>query len=103
MLRKAGHDVSLSIESLGVAAADSDVLAHARQEKRAVLTFDCADFSMLHEAAPDHQGMLVAYQDGDSRDMSYAEITSTIDRITTTHPGGVAGQFIVLDHHRGAR
>jgi hypothetical protein len=103
MLRKAGHDVVLSVEVLGAGATDRNVLGRAKTERRVILTFDCADFAVLHADDRGHTGILVAYQDGDSRDMGYGEVASSIARIEHANPGGIAGRIIVLKHHRGAR
>jgi predicted nuclease of predicted toxin-antitoxin system len=99
ILRKAGHDVALSIDTLGKAAADRDVFAQALQEKRVVLTFDCADFSKLHETNSDHYGILLVYHDGDARDMTYAQISAAIGSVDAQYSGLLAGQLVVLNYY----
>ncbi len=100
ILRKAGHDVALSIDTLGKAAADRDVFAQALSEKRVVLTFDCADFSKLHETNSDHYGILLVYHDGDARNMTYAQVSAAIGSVDAHDLGDLAGQLIVLNYHR---
>ena len=103
MLRSAGHDVVTSIDVFGTGASDTAVFEHGKREKRAILTFDCDDFVALHEKDSEHSGILLVYQDGDSRDMTYREIVGAIDSATQAHPGGIAKQRIVLNHVRRAR
>jgi hypothetical protein len=43
---------------------------------------------------------LIVYQDGDSRDMTYREITIAIDHAVQFYPNGLSGHMIVLNHFR---
>ncbi len=70
-LRTLGHDV-LTVKEAGYANAaipDSDVLAFATQEARAVLTINRKDFIDLHknyhEAGTTHAGIIVCTKDDD--------------------------------------
>lgn len=60
-LRALGHDV-LTIQEAGradLAMADSEVLAFATRENRAVLTLNRLHFIRLHRHQPQHAGIIV--------------------------------------------
>ena len=101
MLRSAGHDVATSIEVFGIGVSDAAVFEHGKREGRAILTFDCGDFAALHQEDAAHFGILLVYQDGDSRDMTYHEIVIAIDHAVQSCPDGLAGKVIALNHFRG--
>lgn len=66
-LRQMGHDV-LTTQETGNANAqisDFEVLAFAISEDRAVLTLNRRDFIQLHNAQPDHWGVVVCTFDRD--------------------------------------
>jgi hypothetical protein len=66
-LRQLGHNV-LTIQETGRAGEgvqDSDVLAFAIHEKRAVLTLNRSDFMRLHRDTPQHSGIIVCTVDED--------------------------------------
>jgi predicted nuclease of predicted toxin-antitoxin system len=66
-LRQMGHDV-LTTRETGRANAqipDSEVLAFAISEDRAVLTLNRRDFIKLHKVSPDHRGVIVCTFDND--------------------------------------
>lgn len=66
-LRALGHDV-LTIQEQGKASEsipDSEVLALASNDKRAILTLNRKDFYRLHEATPNHAGIIVCVVDID--------------------------------------
>jgi predicted nuclease of predicted toxin-antitoxin system len=48
-LRRYGFDVTSSQESGMLSEPDDNQLAHAVSEQRAILTFDIADFALLHD------------------------------------------------------
>jgi hypothetical protein len=66
-LRKLGHNLLTTYESgkAGQAISDEDVLAFAIAESRVVLTLNRRHFIRLHQAAPDHSGMIVCTYDPD--------------------------------------
>jgi hypothetical protein len=65
-LRLYGHDVTtLAGELLGSGVSDSEVLAGARIDRRAVLTFNRRDFFRLHREQPDHEGIIACTFDPD--------------------------------------
>jgi len=62
-LRRLGHDV-LTVQEIGKgnqAVPDEEVLAYAVSEKRAVLTLNRKHFVRLHNAQPDHSGIVVLH------------------------------------------
>ncbi len=66
-LRALGHDV-LTVQEAGKAnqrISDSDVLAFASAEKRAVITENRKDFFRLHRIQPDHAGIIACTNDRD--------------------------------------
>jgi len=66
-LRRLGHDV-LTVQEIGKgnqAVPDEEVLAYAVSEKRAVLTLNRKHFVRLHNAQPDHSGIVVCTFDPD--------------------------------------
>lgn len=103
LLRSAGHDVVTSIDVFGTGVSDTTVFEHGKRERRAILTFDCGDFAALHQEDAAHSGILLVYQDGDSRDMTYREIAIAVDHAVQSCPDGLAGHLIVLNHFRRGR
>jgi hypothetical protein len=87
LLLEAGHDVQIRAEvtpSL-TGATDEIHFAHARAARRATLTKNPVDFSLLHQQFPDHPGILAIYQDNDpTRDMSYTDIVRAIANLEQT-------------------
>ena len=66
-LRRLGHDV-LTIQETGKAGQalpDEDVLAFATRERRALLTLNRKHFVHLHNANPNHSGIIVCTFDPD--------------------------------------
>ena len=66
-LRRLGHD-ALTIQEMGKgnqAVPDEEVLAFAISENRAVLTLNRKHFVRLHNAQPDHSGIIVCTVDPD--------------------------------------
>ena len=100
LLRNAGHDAIASVEVLGSGANDRDVFIYALKDKRAILTADCADFMRLQEREPEHCGLLLVYQDCDSRDMSYHDIVIAITMACADNPDGIDGHVIILNKLR---
>ena len=67
LLRTLGHDV-LTVREAGKAnqrIPDSDVLAFASAEKRAVITENRKDFFRLHRIQPNHGGIIACTNDRD--------------------------------------
>jgi predicted nuclease of predicted toxin-antitoxin system len=67
LLRNLGYDV-LTVQEAGKAnqgISDSEVLAFATQENRAVLTQNRKDFFRLHRQQPDHAGIIACTNDRD--------------------------------------
>ena len=67
LLRALGHDI-LTVQEAGKAnqgIPDSDVLAFASSEKRAVITENRKDFFRLHRIQPDHAGIIACTNDRD--------------------------------------
>jgi predicted nuclease of predicted toxin-antitoxin system len=66
-LRNLGHDV-LTVREAGnadQAIPDDEVLAFATAESRVILTFNRRDFIHLHNAQPNHAGIIVCTYDAD--------------------------------------
>lgn len=64
-LRRLGHDV-LTVHETGKAnqaVPDDEVLAFACDENRSVLTLNRRDFIKLHNANPNHSGIIVCTYD----------------------------------------
>lgn len=96
-LRRFGHDVLTSLEAgrAGAAVPDDEVLAFATADGRAVLTLNRRDFISLHEAAPDHAGLVVCTIDPDSVRQAQridaaladaAELRGVLVRVNRPHP-----------------
>ncbi len=66
-LRELGHKVLTTYESgkAGQAISDEDILAFAIGESRIMLTLNRRHFIRLHQATPDHSGMVVCTYDPD--------------------------------------
>jgi len=71
-LRQLGHDVRTIQEAgkAGQRVPDEVVLADARADSRAVLTHNRKHFIRLHQAQPDHAGIIVCTTDLDSKGMA---------------------------------
>ncbi len=66
-LRKLGHDV-LTIQDIGraeQAIPDTEVLAEASSDRRAVLTLNRKHFVRLHNERPQHAGIIACTFDAD--------------------------------------
>ena len=64
-LRTLGHDV-LTVQQAGQSnqrIPDDEVLAYAKNLRRAVLTVNRIDFIKLHRASSDHAGIIVCTED----------------------------------------
>ena len=61
VLRELGHNLLTTYESgkAGQAVSDEDILAFATAESRIVLTLNRRHFIRLHQAMPDHRGIIV--------------------------------------------
>lgn len=66
-LRRLGHDIltALGDKKANKAISDNDVLAHADELKRAVLTLNRKDFKRLHEQNLNHAGIILCTEDPD--------------------------------------
>ena len=66
-LRELGHDVLTSQEAgnAGQAIPDEQVLAFATDQQRAVITLNRKHFLRLHQAGPEHAGIVVCTFDPD--------------------------------------
>lgn len=99
MLRADGHDVLTVSEANLIAKPDATVLNFARSQQRVLLTRNCDDFLILHEADSAHSGILAIYQDAAPRKaMNYAAIVRAIANLETTGLP-LPKQFIVLNQY----
>ena len=97
LLQAAGHDVATVNTWDLMNHPDSDVLDAARENQRVLLTRNCDDFQQLHQANPEHSGILAVYQDSEaSKNMSYQAIGSAIDNLETAEYE-LNNQFVVLN------
>jgi predicted nuclease of predicted toxin-antitoxin system len=99
MLRADGHDV-LTIGEAGVTGIpDASVMELAKVQQRILLTRNCDDFLPIHEANPEHSGILAIYQDADPmKNMSYTAIVKAINNLQNTGLS-LQAQFIVLNQY----
>ena len=97
LLREAGHDV-LTVAEAGLHShRDKDVLARAVAERRTLVTRNIRDFLLLHEAYPNHAGILGEHQDQDpSKNMSDAVLARAIYNLEASG-WDIAGQFVALN------
>ena len=97
MLRQAGHDVLTVEEANLTSTADENVLDAARRYDRILLTQNCEDFSLLHDANPSHPGILAIYSNRfRSKDLSYEDIIRAIANLEVSNIP-LKGKFIVLN------
>ncbi len=97
LLRDAGHDVVTVNEVNLISQPDPVVLDYARQNNRVLLTHNCRDFQALHQANPNHPGILAVYRDADfSKNMSRKAIVVALANLeAASFP--LANQFISLN------
>ena len=97
LLRRAGHDVITVNEVSLTGQQDPVVLDYARQTQRLLFTFNCDDFQALHDANPNHPGILVVYHNDDfSKDMGFKAIVRAIANLENANIP-LANQFISLN------
>ena len=97
LLREAGHNVVTVSEVELVARSDADVFAFARQERRVLLTRNIRDFLALHDAHPEHPGILGVHMDKDvAKNMKDAEIVRATSNLEQSG-WDIAGQFVALN------
>jgi len=79
LLRTAGHEVVTPADAGTSGKADEIHFQHAEEHGLILLTRNPDDFAALHEANPEHPGILAVYQDNDpDRDMSYGDIVRAL-------------------------
>ena len=97
LLRDAGHDVLTVNEAGLMTRPDSQVLDYAKREGRLLLTRNCDDFQNLHQANPNHPGILAVYQHPDSsKCLSYSTVVKCIANLEQSSCS-LANQFIPLN------
>ena len=97
LLQAAGHDVATVNTWDLMNHPDSVVLDAARENERVLLTRNCDDFQQLHQANPEHSGILAVYQDSEaSKNMSYQAIVKAIDNLERAEYD-LNNQFVVLN------
>lgn len=97
LLQAVGHDVA-TVNTLDLMnRPDSVVLDAARQNERVLLTRNCDDFHQLHQANPEHSGILAVYQDSDpAKNMSYKNIVEAIANLESVEYA-LRNQFVILN------
>jgi hypothetical protein len=90
-LRALGHDVLTAMEEgqTNRQVPDSDILAHAMNQGRAVLTHNRKDFKRLHYATPGHSGIISCTRD----DSDPNGLAARIDAVLAANPN-LAGRHI---------
>jgi len=95
-LREAGFDV-LTTTDLGLdGRTDSEVLLHATEGQRIVMTYNCDDFRVLHKIAPSHSGIVLVYQEKNKR-MSHSQMVRALQNIINTGDS-LVGILHTLNH-----
>jgi hypothetical protein len=90
-LRLLGHDVVTVQEAGRAGGIDTQVLADATADSRAVLTFNRRHFGRLHRQKPLHAGIVSCTRDDDLDGLA-----TRIDR-TITGAGSLAGQHLRIN------
>jgi hypothetical protein len=85
VLRESGHNLLTTYESgkADRAMSDDDILAFATGESRIVLTLDRRHFIRLHQAMPNHSGIIVCTCDPDFEALTgsiHSELEVSLDR-----------------------
>ena len=97
LLREVGHDV-ITVNDAGLTGSrDTVVLNYAKVENRVLLTLNCRDFQILHQATPNHPGILAVYRDANpANNMSFAAIVAAIANLQAVAVP-LANQFMPLN------
>ncbi|MGB3790525.1 MAG: DUF5615 family PIN-like protein [Phormidesmis sp.] len=97
LLISAGHNV-VTIHSASMnGSIDSQVLAYACQQRRALLTRNCRDFKALHQANPSHFGILGIYENRSfEKNLSRQSVVQALNNIETAAID-IKGQFVELN------
>lgn len=77
ILRTLGYDVLTSLEAgrANQSIPDEEVISHAVETKRTLLTLNRKDFMKLHKTFPNHHGIIVCTNDPDlERQANYIHI-----------------------------
>ena len=100
LLQAGRHDVETVTDAGLTGKPDPEVFAHAKQSGRVLLTRNGKDFLPLHEADPDHTGILVEHQDADpAKNMTSAQIVEAIGKIDTSG-WDINGEFVSVNAWR---
>ena len=98
LLREAEHDVVTVNEAGLMGQPDSTVFRYGIDKNRIVLTLNCRDFKALHEADPNHPGILAVYQEANPfKKMGFKIIVKAISNIEAANIP-LQNQFISLNH-----
>lgn len=77
--------------------ADSIVFDYARSKTCVLITYNCDDFQLLHEATTCHPGILAIYRDANpAKNMSFKAIVRAIANLEATNVP-LENQFIALN------
>lgn len=100
LLQEASHDVETVTTAHLTGKSDMEVFAYAQQTERVLLTRNGKDFLLLHQADPNHAGILVECQDADaSKNMSYTQIVAAIAAIEASG-WRLHGEFVSINAWR---
>jgi hypothetical protein len=100
LLILAGFRVVIPAEVGLSGARDREHFAYARDHGLTLVTLNTDDFLRLHEAQPDHAGLLLVYRvNNPVRDMAPGDIVRAIQNLLAARLP-VAGQAHTLNHWR---
>ncbi len=102
LLVEAGHNVQTPDDVKPSLAGEDDAVhfAHVKMAGRVILTYNSKDFKALHDADPNHAGILAIYQDNDpTRDMTYRQIVQAIGNLESMGVP-IAGEFWSINAYR---
>ena len=98
LLKNASHTVITVNEAGLMGQADPIILSYAKVNCLVLLTYNCDDFLELHDANPNHSGILAVYHNADrSKDMNFKAIVRAITNLETANIP-LTNQFISLNH-----
>lgn len=100
LLRDAGHDVETATEAGLIHKADTLVLSYARQNKRLVLTRNCAHFHTLHTSQVEPAGVLAIFQhntDTDLSDIQIVQAIAALEKFSQETDWAFGTEFVVLN------
>ena len=84
--RQSGYDVVTAADAGLLRTRDDLVVKGATRLGRAVLTFNCGDFQIVHKQDPNHAGILVSYTDGTQYMTNREIVWAVTNRVVAEQP-----------------